>query len=390
MGWGASFLSSWRKAGDAVKQKVAQVATTAKKVVNNVVTNVQNVARNVAQKAQKAADFIAQQTVKAAQTAKKAVVSSVSAAKNIVTNTANTVKNQITQAVETAKKNIPLIAQNVRQKLQIAQQNAQKVREQAAKVFNKTKSAITSIAKSTKTIAKSAFNKIKKAFTAKNIVKKVVQICPVASQGYALAETGHKMWQTFKGNDSNKSKAIQGLSSLVSGGKSVKDLLGYYKDVKGANNAVKAIKDSAITDFWGGVGLDLAVGGITGGLDNLAKNVDRKDISTSNKTGRVVFGAAKGASQAGVAAGMGAATGAAIGAVIGFVGGGVGAAPGAVVGAKLGATFLTPLFEKPAEWVTNKVFTEKNEERAGKIGEAVSSAVKGVWGGALNLIRGPS
>src|SRR5215213_2958991 len=329
MGFGSAFKSAWNKATDTVKQSVAQVATTAKQVVNQAVVKTQE----IAQQAKTAARFVVAQTAKAAGVAQQAVKKA-----------AAIVTPPIAKAVEKA-------TQNVTQAAVIFKQNARQAAAAAKQTFNKAENAgqqkISSIAGQ----VKNAFNKIKKNFSNSKLVKKAVQSCPLLQKDSSL-----------------KSKSASALSLGLDVGKPIYDLIkdGYpllksmmnagrlavkfKSDTKAAAMAKHALrfgKNTPIRKLASGIAFDLLLGGVAGGLDSYARNVDRKDISNANKAGRVAFGSVKGMAQSGLSTAGGAATGAVIGAVIGSVVPGFGTAVGAVAGAKLGAMFLSPLFDVP-------------------------------------------
>ena len=159
MGFGSAFKSAWNKAGDAVQQKVAQVATTAKQVVNKTVEKVQQTAQNAATQAQAAGKFIAAQTAKASGAAQQAAQKAIVAA-----------KKPIIQAVEKAKPQVVKAAQ-------IAQQSAAQA---AATVKQK--------AVSTAKKAKKTFKKIKKEFNNLRQVGKPIEACPYGKLFYGNAE----------------------------------------------------------------------------------------------------------------------------------------------------------------------------------------------------------
>lgn len=379
MGWGSAFTSAWNKASDAVKQKVAQVATTAKQVTNTVATKAQEIAQKTQQKAQ----FVAQQTIKAAESVKKAVIQSVTGAKKSVTNAVNTVKNQVQQAVQLAKKNIPIIAQQAKQKAtQVVQQAKKSLVNHAKKKANKLSKKV-----------KKVFKKGKKIFGNK-YVKAVIQVCPLVKDLNNVAKGVLDAIKTAKAPGSLKSKMAKGAGITASTLKSVKDFYDdakpIYKAIKFSQNPVLAFAKHNVrklkpSNIVSGLAMDMAVSGLVGGFESLSKNIDRKDISKANLAGRVGFGVAKGAAKPLIATGMAAGTGAIVGAVLGSVIPGAGTIAGATLGAKIGAAFLTPVFDKPAEWVADKLFTDKMEDRAGELGDKTASAVGGAIQGISNF-----
>jgi membrane-associated HD superfamily phosphohydrolase len=339
MGFGSAFTSAWNKATAPIKEKVAQIATAGIGKAQNIIQK----AKDTQQKAQAVGKFIEQQKEKIKE---KAVV----IAKQAIVKVAKKTENIVKKAVAIAKPKI----------VQLKKKAETKIKNTGQKINN-------------------AFKKIKKVFSPQNLVKSAVQICPFAKDGYNLAEKAAEGYKVYKNEKaSTLSKSVSGVSLTIPTIKSILDIADdseiIYKAARyGPDNPIKALVKSNVRQFSTNIALDLAIGGITGGLDAFARNVDRKDISKGDLAGIAAMGAAKGVTKAGLAAGMGAATGAVIGLAFG--------PGGAVVGAKLGATFLSPLFEKPAGWVTDKIFTEKGMG-------AIAGAALGATLGPVGLFNG--
>jgi phage tail tape-measure protein len=127
-----------------------------------------------------------------------------------------------------------------------------------------------------------------------------------------------------------------------------------------------------------GVALGIALDGLLGGLDSLSRNADRKDLSASNKIGRVGAGVATGLLKGAASTAGGALAGAAIGAAFGSIVPGAGTVAGAVLGAKVGAMVLSPAAAIVTDKIVNKLLPKDFEERAGQMADRATQKVEQV------------